>query len=98
MTYELARALKDAGFPQKQGEGGTWIYPDKSSVFVHLEEDEACYVPTLSELMKALPDSCGLQLDDWGWTMYVKGFKRDFTISEEPEEAVAKLWLALQNG
>jgi hypothetical protein len=83
MTYEIAKQLKDAGFMPKLGwrsrVGSTQLFA----------------VDLLSELMKALPDSCGLQLDDWGWTMYVKGFKRDFTISKEPEEAAAKLYIAI---
>jgi len=96
MDYSLALKLKNAGFPQ---------ISENVLRNISLEEEmnrqligqESNYIskPTLSELIKACPDHCGLQREDYGWAMYVKGFLREDTISDTPEEAVAKLWLAL---
>ena len=80
MNFELAKQLKEAGFPQSvpnSVDAQGWTF----------------YQPTLSKLMESLPDHCGLQRDDWGWCMYVKGLLRESTISKTPEEAAAKLWL-----
>ena len=93
MTYELAKQLKDAGFPQKEKLTGDIIalngieYPD---------------FPTLSELI----DECGdgfSQLhkwDDGDWAAFSEsnwGNAPDGKecIGETPTEAVAKLWLEL---
>ena len=96
---EIAKKLKAAGFPQ-DGEN----YDDHGN---QLGDYENGYIPTLKELIKA----CGerfyelaylgrdnkdievwqgkdLQQKDGLWQMY-----RGST----PEEAVAKLWLALKN-
>lgn len=59
LTYEIARELKDLGFPQKQpgkGELG-WKYNDKNSLvslFASTEGD--LYIPSLSELIEACGD------------------------------------------
>ncbi len=91
MNYELARALKDAGFPQSGPPNKfLWQATDNPRVM-----ENGVYVPTLEELIEALPDHCGVQREDFGWCVYVKGFLRDDTISPTPTEAVARLWLAL---
>jgi len=85
MTYELAKQLKDAAFPQ-QGNGSTFGSPN-----------EVVYLPTLSELIEA----CGDQFycveknlkEAPLWT--ATGWDDDFGVGQTPEEAVAKLWLAL---
>lgn len=91
MTYELAKELKDAGFPQRGGEIGT---RDRET------GSESVYAPTLSELIEA----CGNRLtvlENWGegWTAYEE--QLDLIGKEAkgktPEEAVAKLYIALYN-
>ena len=101
MNYELAKKLKDAGFPQdvKKGEMLTG------------EECERCgnhvyYSPSLSELIEA----CGKNFaylvplrdpengDIVGWC--AKDWREKYPIEgqhegETPEEAVAHLWLIL---
>ena len=84
MTYELAKELMDAGFPQKSMNVGS---PAEYT-------PEGAYIPTLSELIEA----CG-ELDfhlqhfvgaDWGaWGGLKVGH------GPNPEEAAARLWLAL---
>lgn len=120
IDYQLAKELKDAGFPQKlagkisienQEEFSTEIKQHGMAVFNYL------YYPTLSELIEACePDKADdfnlyTNLDQWtahiqyhgffeGW----KGIPRDGAGSVSinmgcsaptPEEAVARLWLAL---
>lgn len=52
MTYELAKQLKDAGFPQ-EGKGG-WIDDKEPKELPSMPDWEgAVYVPTLSELIEA---------------------------------------------
>jgi hypothetical protein len=103
MNYELAKQLKDAGFPQK----GEWGYrPHDGGMFsilnyhrdVPLETD--VMRPSLSELI----DACGT---DFSFLAYwEKGNEAgDWQASSDkkletlwgstPDEAVANLWLAL---
>jgi hypothetical protein len=93
MNYELAKELKDAGFPQ---EGHKVIFPDKEIYTFN----EPIHVPTLSELIEACGD-CGLaliQTDQEAWEAKSGYDVDDYTEKGEgstPEEAVARLWLAI---
>jgi hypothetical protein len=107
MTYELAQQLKDAGFPQFKYDGGIlvpygWVNGKKIN--------EQVYQPTLSELIEAcpkeykVPDYLDVDCDfglQWYGAGWVAGYIHyDWMPLEErgqtPEEAVAKLWLALK--
>ena len=93
MNYELAKRLKDAGFPQ--GGDGVWdggngtIATQKSMV----------YVPTLSELLEACGDEFRVvEKDGNGWLasgLWDDQFGHEPEKGKTPEEAVANLWLAL---
>lgn len=105
MNYELAKALKDAGYPQKSA--GDRINPkgylEYSGCWDDSNEDDYITLPTLSELIEA----CGEELEYLkkhinAWE--AKGLKtfedpipdKHFrTLGETPSEAVAHLWLAL---
>lgn len=112
MKYELAKELKEAGFPQKS------IGKTQSPGCPHFGTDEwvkepnfcGCFVhhPTLSELIEAcrtkpwsvekpiFESLCVLHNDDLSplWEAYTDiGDIRGHGTT--PEEAVAKLWLAL---
>ena len=50
MNYELARRLKDAGFPQ--GGKGNWVLPPESIVVRH---SDRVYVPSLEEIIELVP-------------------------------------------
>lgn len=104
INYELAKQLKDAGFPQVKeptyGQG--YWYSENGG--------EGVYIPTLSELIGA----CGdwffrlTQIEDgksWVAGGVTPGYKwknsdrQPITylgLGPTPEEAVAKLWLELQ--
>lgn len=97
ITYELAKQLKDAGFPQLatyEGKGEHWAPSNKPDI---------CYFPTLSELIEACGDEFSSlyrhgDLGSWQATGYK--LKEDVQYGKDgegftPEEAVAKLWLAL---
>ena len=107
MEYELAKELRDAGF---KGSGG-WIKRDKDGEwkpYNNCEMDRLTFstdaghdyetsVPTLSELIKA----CGKGFQElkrgykhfWAWG-YINNEYKSFK-GKTPEEAVARLWLAL---
>jgi len=100
MTYELALKLKNAGFPNLGGGiGERYIYPEPS--YLGLSRSQACYDPTLSELIEACGDrfvSLNKYADNSGWQTrgIDKKFEKDMTgIGKTPEEAVAKLWLEI---
>jgi hypothetical protein len=93
MNYELAKELKDAGFPQV-GESKQYLPAFTSEV----------YIPTLSELVEACGDQ-GFQLEkgrsgwggsegNWNASKAVDG-KLVISSGSTTEEAVARLWLAL---
>jgi hypothetical protein len=93
MTYELAKQLKDAGFPLKTD------YKERGIVEYEATEGGAVgyYEPTLSELIEACGDRfVGLDRFDGGWK--ATGVISNLLCSRDgsvPEEAVGKLWLAL---
>ena len=97
MNYELAEELELAGFQKPTKYEGHMLY--KSDI-------EETYAPTLSELIEA----CGDRFEELNRVGHHKkprwivssfpceecGWKDMHTIGgETPEEAVAKLWLAL---
>lgn len=96
MNSDLVLRLKNAGFPQKEGD---WYTSDGQWI----PEEERRYIPTLSELIEA----CGefnelVNLGD-KWIAYgggkdtVRNVEQWHAFGEgsTPEEAVANLWLAL---
>ncbi len=99
MNYELAKELKEAGFPQEGVEGETRLSGNAFGSGL-----EYCYHPDLSELIEA----CGQRFDEVrplrmagqisSWqalgvdeNLYHSNHGNGST----PEEAVARLWLAL---
>lgn len=113
MKYELAKQLKDAGFPQEtRCECCSQIHDDKT--------DELIVFPTLSELIEACGDKFMYLTRNYhfavtdnpklwratateGFMLHdIEGEKVPcdpdccgWTEGEAPEEALAKLWLAL---
>lgn len=96
MNYELAKELKDAGFPQT----------DEPNICGHCGDggpDTEVRYPTLSELIEACGDRfASLIRKNGGWESNSKFLSnKDGTvdahnwIGSTPEEAVTRLWLAL---
>lgn len=89
LSYEQVNELKEAGFPQKSMTIGE---PKEYT-------GDGSYIPTLSELVEA----CGEQLDIlqrhgnmWDAVSFsLKPDEQFDTYFSTPEEAVARLWLAL---
>jgi hypothetical protein len=101
MNYELAKQLKEAGFPQK-GKGHmekhfAWI-TGKEPYFSEPKEIDL-YIPTLSELVKEFGIDFGMEAHLTGWYAWQARVMepRIETWGRTPDEAVAKLWLALHN-
>lgn len=102
-NYELAKCLKDAGFPQDKNGLGYW-YTEKTIIkrFDKKIPCHKCYVPTLEELI----DACGARFRCLRWIMNEKewaSFAFDNTRDcsdiigkgKTKTEAVVKLWLEL---
>lgn len=96
ISYELALDLREAGFPQDRWSGGGWRYlGDENS----LRLDTKCYEPTLDQLIEACGEGFG-SLEKSGTQFIALEPKHRQTIlilayQETPEEAVARLWLAI---
>lgn len=97
MTYELAKQLKDKGFPQDMS-NGVWAWGDEAISTLPTVKPERAYVPTLSELIEACGDYIrGIhhKTDHCGsWCAEDKN-RTCIAGNKTPEEAVAKLWLKL---
>lgn len=108
MDYELAKQLKDAGFPQK----GFIAHIDESGRLTH--HYVSYYCPTLEELIEACGNdfkdlikhdpfttaTLGVRLaqGDYSASMYDRNkstFKNTMFAGKTPSEAVARLWLVL---
>jgi len=91
MNYELANELRDAGFPQ-EGEGRKIGRPDA----LYWRGAERAYAPTLSELIEA----CGSGFHQLRRADFAPFVAIGLTCSgtgQTPDEAVARLWLALRS-
>ena len=104
MTYELAKQLKDAGFPQRFSSG--YAFDEQGLVIEVLNDrhwklkDTDISIPTLNELIKECGEAFG------GLEHFPNEMSKQFraynqpaaTLSiyaDTPENAVTKLWLAL---
>ena len=88
ISYELARKLKDAGFPQSE-------FPRAQQRTVRYAR-----MPTLSTLIEACGEgfgALGREPDRWVACEYVseRGEWSNAHEGETPEDAVARLWLSL---
>jgi hypothetical protein len=106
VTYELAKQLKEAGFPQADGVK-RHVAPSVCSIHEIPRGHEYCkecgfvYVPTLNELI----DACGIsfgslqarhELAEQKWLAINEDIEADcFGIGSTPTEAVARLYIAL---
>lgn len=94
LPYELARELKEAGFPQ----GGEGNYVNVVDARDPSWDEKNAYVPTLSELIDAVrkPEERDIELfltvENDKTTAMFSGF---YGTGSTPEEAVARLLLAL---
>lgn len=97
MTYELAKKLRDQGFPQIDGD---YVFDNGLHARIKnvdgLVLDGAYYSPSLSELIEACGDNLvDLTRTDEGWATNLEA--GGTSNGKTPEEAVARLWLALNN-
>lgn len=98
MTYKLAKALKDAEFPQVPWLAGEGMWFDELGNDSHGDPFDV-YIPSLSELIEA----CGKSFGSVGRYEYGRGDRFYATMrpltrqhaGATPEEATAKMWLAL---
>ena len=98
MDYNLAKELKDAGFPQNGTFDGYLKITDI------IDDDPDLLYPTLEGLIKSCGDNFGGILKRKGTDTFHCGKPEDkipYCLEEypysSPEEAVARLWLNLNN-
>ena len=112
LPFELAKALKNAGWPQPDFDkmpialcDERVSYPDTGD-----ESDVCCYSPPLEELIDACPKThtygdgdaenwFGVTYEDNGkWRAGYLHYEimEPYSEGESPAEAVARLWLALR--
>lgn len=93
MNYELALKLKKAGFPQSLKTGDELISSDESG-------GDMVKNPTLSELIEAC-DNKFVRLEKfpkrWDVVGHVKWDQAGTVSGNTPKEAVANLWLKLND-
>jgi hypothetical protein len=96
LSYELAKELKDAGFPQVLGMD--FIFPDGGVVRGNetLEADpDMAAAPTLSELIEACGEGFSTLLRVRIPMTEERYWDAEGAKGKTLEEAVARLWLAL---
>lgn len=106
LTYELAKELKDAGFPSKNPYNNHYWHNGKVESYQEVDDwaenyigvwDNAYEIFTLSELLEA----CGERFYSLTYDSVVKWCCNAYPTTDynhfgsTPEEAVARLWLAL---
>lgn len=97
MDYKVAKLLKDAGFPQNAGGLFVTVGGCTYRGAIGCDVCEGVSLPTLSELVEACRHNFWkLQLGAGGqWFGF--GEMGTESVGDTPEEAVAKLWLALNS-
>ena len=100
MNYELAKELKEAGFPQDLNNGyyltDLGITPYSPTQLI--DPSKAAYIPTLEELIEACGDEFALLefgTRQAGWCAQSSIANDHVGFGKTPTEAVARLWLAL---
>lgn len=107
MNYELAKKLKEAGFPQDinisfdvgidpKGEKAGIVFPWKSKEGKtgFFTRTDFCRTPSLSEIIESCGDRFHFLSKDKDTWRAVAGVKFAVT-GKNPIEAVANLWLAI---
>lgn len=100
MTYELALKLKKAGFPEReQGYADAFSGPNVVEIPIDGVVTRI-YIPTLSELIEACGDEFAtlskVNTHTTRWAAQADYLEAERVFADTPEEAVASLWLALQ--
>ncbi len=112
LNYETAKKLKEFGFPFRELKGRKCLPEGDEYIDFNPTGDSAVgpqhfYIPTLSELIEACGDEFG-SLNFLNFDRWMAFGKSNFLASKDlkenpvgypgdtPEEAVALLWLALQ--
>jgi len=91
ITFELAKQLKDAGFPLKEA-----TFSDEFLKCTSFDGVTVYVSPTLSELIEACGDKSVLVITiGTAFTTVLHGESGLICNGSTPEEAVAKLWLEL---
>src|SRR5215211_8581478 len=97
MEYALAKALQDAGFPQEGA--GKWVGDPASLI---MRRADRIYAPTLEELIEACGDreltlsKCEDESNHTYEWRAIATYQEPRGYGSTPSEAVARLWLALQ--
>jgi hypothetical protein len=97
ITYELAKQLKDAGFPQHEDH----MVCEVHDCFYGIPHEGHPCAPSLEELIEACGDSLH-SIEHWveegeGWTAFPMSSMQKCAEGATPTEAVARLWLALNS-
>ena len=105
MNYELAKQLKDSGFPQNLQIGNRFVTKNNIQYFCENYETKSLYekdsakIPTLSELIEACGDRFWkLEGSKGNWHAFYQNTiipEAKLGQGSTPEEAVAKLWLEI---
>ena len=103
MKYELAKQLKDAGFPLREYDPNLPFKIGKDIVCTYFKIGRKEYLePSLSELIEACGDRFDALIKDsevrGDWVATAENGDADNLVSQTsstPSEAVAKLWLTL---
>ncbi len=104
IIYELAKELKEAGFPQKTKKYSHVLMEDRGERIVSEDgslpyrSDTYTILPTLSELIEECGNDFGalMRNNNREWDCYKFNLPLQGAVSGlTPEEAVAKLWLTL---
>lgn len=106
ITYELAKQLKDAGFPQEKSDYGYYKHHERGIEIEHGDSatgEFLCDYPTLSELIEACVNinpafTVSTTFGPLGWgneKFEATALGVDTVTGSTPEEAVAKLYLEL---
>ena len=104
MNYDLAKKLKDAGFPQGIGCHMYGEFINQDGIGDEFSNERNAYPPTLSELIEACGDGFGFlargdekviqERVPWVCAKAFLDWNTRCT-GKTPEEAVANLWLKL---
>lgn len=103
LSYKICKELKRAGYRQELKDGDKfYIYTDQHTIYVvhdyNFRDKKSIKIPTLTELISASWDGIwNLEKGVDGWRTNVDDGYKFSSEGKTPEEAVANLWITLQD-
>jgi len=99
VTFETAKRLKEAGFPQPEPEfGQVWYSPNGAIRVIYIKTYDLVFAPSATDILKEIPffGSLSFEVYETRFEFRVWEGLKLIAKNENPHEAAALAWLSIQ--